>query len=88
MLFPIYQHVQCSNGCCRHTYFVKTSDLVRAASRLACPVCHAVTQYAEVQSQQPGISQDAQATWKAIGAVAATIGTFMFVGKVIDWANS
>ena len=61
MLFPIYHHVQCSNGCCRHTYFVKTSDLVRAASRLACPVCHAVTQYAEVQAQQPGISQDAQA---------------------------
>jgi hypothetical protein len=88
MLFPIYRHVQCSNGCCRHAYFVKTSDLVRAASRLACPVCHAVTQYAEVQAQQTGISQDAQATWKAIGAVAATIGAFMFVGKVIDWANS
>jgi len=88
MLFPIYQHVECSNGYCRHAYFVKTSDLVRAASRLACPVCHAVTQYAEVQAMKPGISQDFRNTWDAIAAVAATIGGFIFVGKVIDWANS
>lgn len=88
MPFPIYQHVQCSNGCCRHAYFVKTSDLVRAASRLACPVCHAVTQYAEAQAKKPGISQESQNTWNALAAVATTIGAFIFVGKVIDWANS
>ena len=88
MLFPIYQHVQCANGRCRHTYFVKTSDLVRAASRLACPVCHAVAQYAEVQAERTGISQESQNTWNAIAAVATTIGAFIFVGKVIDWANS
>lgn len=88
MLFPIHQHVQCSNGYCRHTYFVKTSDLVRAASRAACPVCHTVTQYAEVQANKPEISQESQNTWNAIAAVATTIGAFIFVGKVIDWANS
>ena len=88
MLFPIYHHVQCSNGCCRHTYFVKTSDLVRAASRAACPVCHVVTQYAEVQAKKPGISQESQNTWNAIAALATTIGAFIFVGKVIDWAKS
>jgi hypothetical protein len=59
---------------------------VNAYTRYAIPTRE--TQYAEVQAQQSGISQDAQATWKAIGAVAATIGAFMFVGKVIDWANS
>jgi hypothetical protein len=84
MITPHYNKI----GMSRHAYFVKTSDLIRTALRLACPVCHAVTQYAEVQAQQPGISQEARDTWKAIGAVAATLGAFVFVGKVIDCANS
>ena len=88
MLFPIHQSVQCANGHCRHIYFVKTEDLIRAASRAACPLCNVVTQYAEIQAQQLGLSQETRNAWKAVGGIAATIGFFMFLGKAIDWANS
>lgn len=87
-MFPIHQSVQCANGHCRHIYFVKTEDLIRAASRAACPLCHLVTRYADIQAQQPGLSQDTRNAWKAVGGLAALIGGFMFLGKVIEWADT
>lgn len=88
MLFPMYQHVQCGNGSCRQTYFVKVSDLARAASRAACPLCHAVTQFAEMQAQQSGLSKQAKDFWGAVGVGALTVGIIMAVDKAFQWANS
>ena len=88
MLFPIHQSIQCANGNCRHVYFVRTEDLIRAASRAVCPLCNLVTQYADRQAEQRGLSQETRNAWKAVSGIAATIGFFIFLGKAIDWANS
>jgi len=88
MLFPIYQSVQCANGHCRHTYFVKTEDLIRAASRAACPLCDAVTQFAEAQIQRTDISPQTKNDWGILRNIAVGIGLALAVHKVIQWADS
>jgi len=87
-LFPIYQRAQCSYGDCRQVYYVKVEDLARFASRVACPLCDRVTQFAEVQAQQPGISHEAKDFWGWVAQVALGVGIGMAVKQVVKWADS
>ena len=87
-LFPIYHRAQCSYGDCRQVYYVKVEDLARFASRVACPLCERVTQFAEVQAQQPGLSQEAKDFWGLVGKGALVFGVAVAINRAIQWADS
>jgi hypothetical protein len=88
MYYPVYRHVQCTNGNCGYALSVTPERLALTASRFACPLCHTITQFAEVQAQQPGISQEAKDFWGGVAKGAVAVGVFLFVKQVIEWADS
>ena len=58
------------------------------ASRLFCPVCNTVTQFAEAQMQRPEISPQAKNEWGVIGEIALGFGLGIAVHKFIQWVDS
>jgi hypothetical protein len=82
----ITRHVQCVN--CSHSRHADIFELARTASRLFCPLCHVVTQFAEAQMRQPGISPQAKNEWGLISQIALGIGVGIALNKLFEWADS
>lgn len=72
--------VQCSG--CSHVHGVNALQLAQQASRWACPICGVVTDYAQHQLAQPGLSSDAKDFWSAVFFAGLFVGLVMAADRL------
>lgn len=77
------QMVLCSNPHCAHVHGVDAIQLAQQASRWACPVCGTISDYAQEQAAQPGISEGAKTFWGVVSGVAIITGLFV-AAQIVD----
>jgi len=72
--------IQCSN--CSHVHTVDALQLAQQASRWACPICGVVTDYAQYELAQPGLSPEAKDFWTAVFFAGLFVGLVMAADRL------
>jgi len=62
---------------CQQHYHIDAVKFAYGVSSWACPFCKQVSDFAEAQAAQPGMSQGAQTFWHAVSGLAIIAGLFV-----------